>query len=175
MPSDLTIRSARAADSAGVLAVWREGLADGEASFLPPSAATPDALASFLPAPRLVALSDGALIGFAFLKAFADSAARAHYSGVAEASIYLRSAHHGRGVGAALLSALIAESEAGGFWTLLAKIFAENQASRALLLRHGFNEVGVLERFGRQEHGRFADQWRDVILYARRSDIAGVD
>ena len=175
MAGEVLIRKAQEADSAGIVAVWQDGLEDGEASFLPPEAAQQEGLAGFLSAPRLVVEDGGKIIGFAFLKSFADSAKKSHYSGVAEMSIYLLRSHHGHGIGGKLLSALIEASEAEGFWTLLAKIFRENEASRALLLRHGFTEVGTLERLARQPHGRFANQWRDVILFARRSDTVGLD
>ncbi len=54
----------------------------------------------------------------------------------------------GRGVGRALLEALIPASEAAGFWTLLAGVLAENAASLALHERVGFRRVGVHRRMG---------------------------
>ena len=174
MTSKILIRKAQEADNAEVIAVWQDGLEDGAASFLPPQAAQREGLAGFLPAPRLVVEDGGKVIGFAFLKSFADSAKKSHYSGVAEMSIYLLRSHHGHGIGSQLLEALIEASEAEGFWTLLAKIFRENTASRALLLRYGFSEVGTLEKLAKQRHGTFANQWRDVILFARRSDTVGL-
>jgi phosphinothricin acetyltransferase len=65
---------------------------------------------------------------------------------------------------------LIAESEQHGIWTLQAGVFPENEASVALHRRHGFREVGRRERVGKL-HG----EWRDVLLFERRSDTVGVD
>jgi L-amino acid N-acyltransferase YncA len=70
----------------------------------------------------------------------------------------------GRGVGKALLDALIASTEAAGIWTIESGIFPENAASLALHQRVGFRTVGLRERLG-QHHG----VWRDVVLIERRS------
>jgi phosphinothricin acetyltransferase len=79
-------------------------------------------------------------------------------------SVYVAEAARGRGVGAALLSALVAESEAAGIWTLQAGIFPENTASIRLHGRCGFRVVGTRERIGCMD-GR----WRDVVLMERRT------
>lgn len=78
-------------------------------------------------------------------------------------------AQAGRGVGRALLQALIEASERAGFWTLEAGIFPENRASLALHERCGFTRVGVRRRVGQMRDGR----WRDVLLYERRSSTVG--
>ncbi len=77
----------------------------------------------------------------------------------------------GRGVGRALLEALIAASEAAGYWTLLAGVLAENERSLALHERVGFRRIGVQRRLGQDARGR----WRDVVLLERRSEIVGTD
>ena len=78
-------------------------------------------------------------------------------------------AWRGRGVGRALLEALIPASEEAGYWTLQAGILVENEASLALHERVGFRRVGVQERIGRDGRGR----WRDRVLLERRSTTAG--
>jgi len=45
---------------------------------------------------------------------------------------------------------------------------AENKASRALLSGAGFREVGRRERYGHID-----GIWHDVILFERRSAVAG--
>ncbi len=85
-------------------------------------------------------------------------------------SIYVDPAFARRGVGGALLGALIAASEREGFWTLRAGIFPENLASIALHEACGFELVGVSRRIGQMPDGR----WRDVLLYERRSPSVGV-
>ena len=150
-----------------VRAVYVEGLATGEATFetRAPERARWDA--SHLPGCRLVALDGGRVAGWA---ALSPVSARAVYAGVAEVSVYVGSDFRGRGVGRALLSTLVRESEAEGVWTLQASVFPENVASVALHLACGFREVGRRERVG-----RLGGRWRDTLLLERRSRIVGVD
>jgi phosphinothricin acetyltransferase len=79
--------------------------------------------------------------------------------------------HARRGIGRALLLALVEASERAGIWTLRAGIFPENEASIVLHERCGFRQLGTHERIGQMPDGR----WRDVVLYERRSDIVGRD
>jgi phosphinothricin acetyltransferase len=92
------------------------------------------------------------------------------YAGVVEHSVYVDPAAHGRGVGTALLAALVASTEQAGIWTIQSGIFRENTASLRVHQRAGFRVVGTRERLGRH-HGT----WRDVLLIERRSAIAGTD
>ncbi len=95
--------------------------------------------------------------------------ARAVYRGVAWESVYVAEEARGRGVGRALLDALIPASEQSGYWTLMAGILTENAASLALHRRAGFRRIGVQRRLGQDVRGR----WRDVILLERRSGLVG--
>ena len=98
---------------------------------------------------------------------------RSVYSGVAEISLYVASKSRNQGVGSMLLASLIEASEALGIWTLEGKIFPENAASLALVKKHGFREVGRREKVGKMVYGELAGTWRDVVLFERRSKIAG--
>ena len=91
-------------------------------------------------------------------------AVEAIYAGVVEHSVYVAESARGRGVGRALLEALIAGADAAGLWTIQTSIFPENAASLALHERVGFRIVGRRERIA-QLHG----VWRDTILLERRS------
>lgn len=117
---------------------------------------------------RLVArlTADGPVVGWVALTAYS---ARRVYSGVAWESVYVAEDYRGRGIGRALLEALVPASEAAGFWALLAGVMAENAASLALHERCGFERVGVMRALGRDARGR----WRDVVLMERRSDRVG--
>jgi phosphinothricin acetyltransferase len=101
--------------------------------------------------------------------ALAPVSSRRVYAGVAEVSVYVASAARGRGVGKALLNALVQESEVNGIWTLQAGIFPENKASIALHKSCGFRKVGV-----RRSIGKLGDTWSDVLLMERRSSTVGV-
>ena len=59
------------------------------------------------------------------------------YAGVVEHSVYVDPAAQGRGVGAALIQALIDSTEAAGIWTIQSGVFPENTASLRLHERAG--------------------------------------
>jgi L-amino acid N-acyltransferase YncA len=160
----LTVRPMALADADPVLAIYQAGLDGGNASFEPaaPDWATFDA--ARLPAHRFVALSDGEVAGWI---AVSPVSTRAVYAGVVEISVYVDPAAQGRGIGRALLTALVASTEAAGIWTLQAGIFPENTASLALHHAAGFRTVGVRERVAR--HASRSNRWRDVVLLERRS------
>ncbi len=81
-----------------------------------------------------------------------------------EHSVYVHPDARGRGLGRALLAALIESTETAGIWTIQAGLFPENAVSLAAHAAAGFRVVGTRERLGRH-HGR----WRDVVLIERRS------
>ena len=118
--------------------------------------------------PRLVARDhrSGAVLGWAALS-FVST--RPVYRGVGAVSIYVDPLHARKGVGSALLRALIEGSERIGFWTLQAGIFPENEASIALHESCGFRLVGTQKRVGMMADGT----WRDVMLFERRSQVVG--
>jgi phosphinothricin acetyltransferase len=87
---------------------------------------------------------------------------------VAEVSVYIAAHARERGIGKALLHALIDASERKGIWTLQAGIFPENEASIALHEHCGFRVVGRRERLGQLQGA-----WRDVMLLERRSKTVG--
>ncbi len=111
----------------------------------------------------LIPLEGVSVLGWA---ALSPVSSRRVYAGVAEVSVYVATAARGRGVGRALLQALVQESEKSGIWTLQAGIFPENAASIALHKSCDFREVGIRRRIG-----KLGDTWRDVMLLERRSAI----
>lgn len=152
-------------DADAVLRIYQEGLDTGQASFetTAPTWAAFDA--GRLSEHRHVAEDgDGAMLGWVAVSAVSS---RCVYAGVVEHSVYVDPAARGRGVGRALLGALIASTEAAGVWTIQSGVFPENTASLALHERAGFRVVGVRERIGR--HAAHGNRWRDVVLLERRS------
>jgi L-amino acid N-acyltransferase YncA len=164
---DVLIRPMLAGDAAQVLAIYQAGLDTGQASFETAAPAWDAFDAAKLPGHRHVAADavTGEVLGWVAASAVSG---RAVYAGVIEHSVYVHPGHCRRGVGAALLGALIRSSEAAGIWTIQSGVFPENAASLALHERAGFRVVGVRERVGRH-HG----QWRDTVLIERRSRVAG--
>jgi L-amino acid N-acyltransferase YncA len=163
--TDIAIRPMTAADAAAVLAIYQAGMDAGNASF-EDTAPTWEAFdAGRLPAHRHVAVDpDDTVLGWV---AVTRVSARPVYAGVVEHSVYVDPAVQGRGVGRALLDALVASTEAAGIWTIQSGIFPENTASRALHRAAGFREVGIRERIGR--HAGQGNRWRDVVFIERRS------
>ncbi|MFD3488770.1 GNAT family N-acetyltransferase [Streptomyces sp. NPDC058665] len=152
----------RAAHADEVLAIYRAGIDEGNATFEtePPSWDSFDT--AKLPEHRFAAVGDdGKVVGWAAVSPVSN---RSAYAGVVEHSVYVHPGARGRGIASALLGALIESTEAAGIWTIQSGIFPDNTASLALHQRTGFRVIGTRERVGRH-HG----VWRDVLLVERRS------
>lgn len=149
-----------AADWPDVARIYAEGIDTGDATFETDVPAWSHWDAGHLPQHRFVAELDGAVCGWAALSPISD---RCAYSGVAEVSVYVAAAVRGRGVGRALLSALLHSADTGDIWTVQAGIFPENTASVHLHDACGFRVVGTRERIG-----TLNGVWRDVLLLERR-------
>ena len=146
-----------------VARIYAEGIATGNSTFETDVPVWEAWDSKHLAEHRLVALSDGQVVGWAALSSVSE---RCVYAGVTEGSVYVAAAARGRGVGRALLEELIRGSEAAGIWTIQAGIFPENEASVRLHERVGFRVVGLRKRLGQRE-----GVWRDVLFLERRSDL----
>jgi L-amino acid N-acyltransferase YncA len=165
MAAAITIEDMTAEHWPDVRRIYQEGIATRNATFeteAPPWEAWDR---SHLPEPRLVARLDGLVAGWSALMPVSP---RSVYRGVVEVSTYVGEPSRGRGVGRALLWAMVERSERAGIWTLRAGVFPENGQSLALHLRCGFRTVGTHERIGMMD-----GVWRDVVLLERRSPIVG--
>ena len=110
--------------------------------------------------PYLVGLDEAGVAGFAYAGPYRT---RPAYRQKVEDSIYLRPDAVGRGVGTALLSALIAACEAWGARQVVAVIGdSANTASVRLHDACGFSYVGTLRSVG-WKHGR----WLDTVIMQR--------
>lgn len=146
--------------------IYLEGIATGNATF---ETSAPDWHTwdkARMPFCRFVAINGEDVLGWA---ALSPVSTRAVYAGVCEVSIYIAEGRRGRGIGNALLRALVKESERANIWTLQAGIFPENAASISMHERAGFRILGTRER-----PGCLNGFWRDVVLMERRSRVVGV-
>ncbi|WP_433475895.1 N-acetyltransferase family protein [Spirillospora sp. CA-142024] len=162
----ITIRAMRHPDADQVLTIYQHGLDTGHASFETTAPTWQAFDAAKLDQYRYVATGPTAdprhnVLGWIAASPVSD---RCCYAGVVEHSIYVCPNARGRGIGAALLTAFIAATEAGGIWTIQTGVFPENTPSLRLHAKAGFRTVGTRRRLGRL-HG----QWRDVVLLERRS------
>jgi L-amino acid N-acyltransferase YncA len=110
--------------------------------------------------PVVVAEVDHHVAGFAALTPYR---AKPAFHRTVEDSVYVDRVWRGRGIGQRLLEHLLGLGAAAGHHSVLARITADNHASRRLHEVLGFRLVGVEEevacKFG---------QWLDVALYQRR-------
>jgi L-amino acid N-acyltransferase YncA len=155
------IRRMAPEDWPAVEAIYAAGIATGDATFetAPPTWEEFDT--GRLPDHRLVATEGGEIVGWA---ALSPTSTRACYAGVVEHSVYVAEPARGRGVGRALMGALVASADAAGLWTIQTSVFPENEASLALHERVGFRVVGRRERIAQLD-----GVWRDTVLLERRS------
>src|SRR6187551_302844 len=156
----MTVRDLRADDWPEVARIYEDGIRTGNATFETEVPSWEEWDAAHLPEHRFVAEEDGDLVGWAAVVPYSR---RAVYRGVGEESVYVAERARGRGVGRALLEAVIESARNGGLWTLQAGILPDNVASLELHRRLGFREVGVLERIG-----QLGGTWRDVVLLELR-------
>ncbi len=147
-------------DWLSVEAIFADGIATGDATFEtePPDWEKFDR--GRLPHSRLVATEDSAVVGWATVS---PTSTRACYMGVVEHTVYVGEHARGRGVGRALVEALLGAAADAGVWTIQASIFPENTASLALHERLGFRVVGRRKRIA-----RLNGVWRDTILLELR-------
>lgn len=149
-----------------VQSIYKAGISSGHATFRTTVPEWEEWDEGHLPHSRLLALEGAVVLGWA---ALSPVSSRPWYGGVAEVSVYVHPQAQGRGVGKALLRALVIESERHGIWTLYASIFPENRASVVLHRGCGFREIGYRERIG-QLNG----VWRNTVIMERRSQAVGV-
>jgi phosphinothricin acetyltransferase len=147
-----------------VRAIYEDGIRSGNATFETEAPSWEEWDAAH-PRLRLVAERDGEVVGWA---ALTPESARRCYRGVAEVSVYVSEAARGAGIGRVLLERVVERSEQAGYWTLVAGVFPENEASLRLHRACGFREVGIRERVGESN-----EVWRDVVWLERRSRIVG--
>ncbi|RWR08066.1 GNAT family N-acetyltransferase [Paenirhodobacter populi] len=163
--AEIRIRDAEAGDMEAVQAIYAHHVLGGCASFeeTPPDARELDARRAHVTAaglPYLVAQADGRVVGYCYASVYRPRAAYRH---TVEDSVYVADGLAGRGIGSALLGALIARCEAGPWRQMIAVIGdSGNRGSIALHSRLGFQPVGTLRSVG-FKHGR----WVDSVLMQR--------
>ena len=160
------IRDAADKDIGAVQRIYAEAVATGLASFeeAPPDTAE---MARRRRAvirkglPYLVAEADGRIEGFAYAAPYRS---RSAYRYTLEDSVYVGDDARGRGLGLALLEAVIARAETLGYRQMIAVIGdSGNAASIRLHEKLGFALVGAIRSVG-FKHGR----WVDSVIMQRR-------
>lgn len=140
--------------------IYNEGIADRVGTFETRPRSHDDVRAWFDGVhPIVVVEGDGQVVAFASTSTYRT---RECYAGIAEFSVYVARHERGHGAGRVAMEALIAAAAQAGFWKLLSRIFVANTASRTLMARVGFREVGIYEK-----HGKVDGVWRDAVIVER--------
>ena len=164
--SPIDVRPAVEADAEAIARIYNQGIVDRVAT-LETEERSADERRAWLVGrearhPVLVAERHGEVVGWGSLNAFNP---RPAYRFVADFSVYVDRAARGTGVGAALLTALVAEARRHGYHKLVLAAFPFNPAGMALYRRFGFREVGVY-----REQGLLDGRWVDVVVMERLLD-----
>jgi len=159
------IRDAGAADIAAIAAIYAVEVTDFVNTYeyeVPDEAEMLRRMQDILARgfPYLVAEIDGQVAGYAYANTYRS---RVAYQWTVENSVYVDARFQGKGVGGALLQALIDACTARGYRQMVAVIGEPtNTASIRLHERFGFHLVGVFRGLGRK-HGR----WLDTVQMQR--------
>ncbi len=167
MVTDVIVRAATAADSAGIAAVYAPIVERSVISFEETAPDAEEFARRMLARPRLpwfVGELSGRVVGFAYASQHRQ---RAAYRWSADCSIYLDASARGRGLGRALYERLFAEVRELGYVSLCAGIALPNPASVGLHEALGFQPVGVYRQVG-YKHGT----WIDVGWWQRPLRVA---
>ena len=154
-----TIRPSRGADVPAITAIYAYHVETGTASFetvAPDEAEMRRRRTSLVRRryPWLVAVLNGTVCGYAYAGPYRSRSAYRHS---VEDSVYVASSVQRRGIGRALLDALIRECTGRGFRQMVAIIGDSAQAASIGLHRAaGFAMVGTLRNIG-YKHGRWLD------------------
>ena len=160
------IREMNDSDSQAILEIYKKGIEGRNATFETTVPSWEKWDQAHHKHCRFVYVENKAVVGWVALSPVSQ---RACYSGVAELSIYVSPDHCRKGIGSKLMAHLIPESEKHGIWIIHSSIFPENTASRHLLLKYGFREVGFRERIAQLD-----GQWRTTLILERRSKVVGI-
>ena len=162
----LAIRPAKTSDIPAITRIYAHAVEHGTASFEltpPDEAELARRMTKLLDGgfPYLAAEIAGALAGYAYVAHYRE---RPAYRQTVEDSVYIAPAMHRRGVGRALLAALIDAAAAGGFRQMIAVIgdSPKQAASIGLHEATGFRHVGILQDVGFKH-----DRWLDSVLMQR--------
>lgn len=164
-PLAVTLRPAVREDMAAVQAIYSHYVTRTTISFeeVAPTVAEMEARLAATQArnmPWLVAEEAGEIVGYTYAGPWRS---RSAYRYTVEDSIYVAPFLHGRGVGRALLQALVTECTRLGYRRMVAMVGdSANQSSIALHRSLGFVQEGVLRGVGLK-----FDRWIDLVIMQR--------
>jgi L-amino acid N-acyltransferase len=158
---DLILRDATRADLPAILAIYNHAVAETTAIWNETLVDLDNRRAWFdlrhsRGFPILVAEVEGRIAGYA---SYGDWRAFDGFRQSVEHSVYVEKDFYGRGIGRALMTALIERARAGDIHVMVAAIEAGNQGSIALHEKLGFRLVGT-----HLEVGKKFGRWLDLTM-----------
>jgi L-amino acid N-acyltransferase YncA len=155
------IRHARQNDARAIAGLWNAMIEGSLATFNSVTKSEPEvaALVAERPGAFFVAEAE-AVVGFA---TFWQFRAGAGYAKTMEHTVVLAEEARGRGLGRALMAAVLEAARARGAHVMVAAITGDNPEGEAFHAAIGFERVGFLPEVGRK-----AGAWRDLVLMQLR-------
>jgi L-amino acid N-acyltransferase len=157
-----SVRDAETSDLPAILAIYNDVITTSDAIFTE----TPDTLAErgeWLAAKRVagqpVLVAEMATDGVAGFASYGPFRPWPGYRTTVEHSIHVGAAHRRRGVGHALLTALIERARAAPMHAMVAGIDGGNTASLEFHAAHGFVDAGRLREVASKE-----SRWLDLVF-----------
>ncbi len=163
--SDIEVRRAAEGDASQIADIYNQGIDERSATFVTTHVTCQEMLHTIKSQskkyPILVATSKKSenILGWASISLYSP---RPCYDGIGEVSVYIDKKHRRRGIGQALAEAIYSEAEKLGYWKLMVRIFAFNNASTALFKKEGYVEAGF-----HPKHGKLDGKWIDVLELER--------
>jgi len=156
----LDLRDAVAADAAAIADIFNESILAATATMVVTPQTAADIrrqMAGFTNREGYVVLERaGEVIGWGAFKLYSP---RGGYNRCAETSVFLRRTESGRGLGSRVVQALIERCREAGYRHLIARVWADNEASRALFRKMGFEVVGI-----QRDIGYIGGHWQDIAI-----------
>jgi L-amino acid N-acyltransferase YncA len=162
----VSLRRARPSDNDAIAAIWNDAVASTSLT-TDTEPRTAEAQRRWLARhgddhPVVVAVDEDAVVAYGSLSPDRDKPA---FRATVEDSVYVRADRRGAGLGLLVLTELLRLAAQRGHRTVMARIIADNHASRGLHARAGFALVGI-ERATAFKRGR----WHDIAIVQRRLD-----
>jgi L-amino acid N-acyltransferase len=156
------VRAATHADLSGILTIYNDVVATSTAIYTDQPSTLEQRRAWFDDRvsrgfPVLVAAQGGTILGFTSFGEFRG--AWPGYAFTVEHTVLVGEGQRGRGVGRALLEALLPIAAAMGKHVILGAIDADNDASLRFHARLGFEHVAHMKQVGRK-----FDRWLDLVF-----------
>jgi phosphinothricin acetyltransferase len=156
----ITLHRARLEDAAQIAAIWNDAVAHPSFTTDTEPRTVPEQRAWLArhgdDHPVIVAVDGAEILAFGSLSPYRDKPAFRH---TVEDSVYVAAGRRGGGIGTRVLAELLRWAHERGHRSVMARIIADNEASRRLHTRLGFVLVGI-ERQTAFKEGR----WRDIAV-----------